>query len=421
MMQHARASIQVPDETFLTRCQKPTNGFGLILDPRHQEVRTTTSRRTRRGDFLRAAQWALTTRLHPKAGDTTWRVAKDLATRMNADGHVAYCRDAMYRRLGISRRTLERHVAVLRELGLLVWDVHGNRTNTRPPGSGSWAGTATIYAAVVPPAWDEALGHRVEGRGYHARHIGFTPRGRERAIAEARGRTRRGPRRDAPSCRTNHSRRTAEEEGRKNYTARSRRARSRSHPPKGPSEAVRFTPAEASGAMSIAAFVRPRVPWSQGEGLRRLAFALRPWIRTGRSAAEIAAELAAWCVSRRPSSPAALILAHGQTLADRTTPHREPPAPETPRTGVQPNQAFLEALGELVDAPFTPTAPEPDPPAFVIRNRILASIAEAGRAWRDRDAGQCRSYAEWEAVCEARGRSSWLTVPERGRERRDEP
>ncbi|MER6031079.1 hypothetical protein [Streptomyces sp. NPDC001851] len=47
-------------------------------------------------------------------------------------GHVAYCRDTMFKRLGINRRTLERHIAVLRELGLLVRAVHDSRTNTRP-------------------------------------------------------------------------------------------------------------------------------------------------------------------------------------------------------------------------------------------------------------------------------------------------
>ncbi|OLO25997.1 hypothetical protein PZ61_0237080 [Streptomyces sp. MNU77] len=415
MMQHAHAPVHAaaapPCPPRGQNRISPNNRFTPVCEHADQEVGTTASRRTRRGDFLRAATWAITQRLHPKAGDTTLRVARDLAARLNADGHVAYCRDTMWRRLGISRRTLERHIAVLRELGLLVWTVHGSRTNTRPAGSGEWAGTATIYAAVVPPAWDDALGHRVSGHGYHARHIGFTDHGRQMAIADARRRARparRRDHRDTPSCKTNHPRPTAEMRGKKNNT--SAPCGSRPRPPRRHEvpEPYRASPDQAAHAVSVAAWVRPRVPWTQGERLRRLAFALRPWIATGLSAADIAADLSVWRVSRRPASPASVIMARWSETDGQDEPTADPDTGEDTPCGVPPNADFLAAM-DAVRARLTslspPVAAEPDLPGFVIRDRILASFAEADRARRARTAEQCSTFAEWEAICDARERA----------------
>ncbi|MFI6688408.1 hypothetical protein [Streptomyces sp. NPDC050485] len=413
MMQHARALVHdvsvPPRPPHAQHRTSQATPFSPVREHADQAVGTTASRRIRRPDFLRAATWAITARLHPKAGATTLRVAQDLATRLNADGHVAYCRDTMFRRLGISRRTLERHIAVLRELGLLVWAVHGSRANTRPAGSGAWAGTATIYAAVVPRVWDEAVGHRVSGHGYHARHIGFTDRGRELAIAEARRRARPSTgRRDTPSCKTNHQRRTAEVEGRKNNTGRTRRTRLRRRHEV--PEPYRASPTQAADAISLAAWVRPRVPWTQGESLRRLAFALRPWIATGLSAADLAADLSVWRVPQRPASPAGTIMARWHELADQDQPPTEPGIHTPAAPGGPPNRAFLDAMDALSDrlrSLCPPAAPEPDPPGFVIRNKILASLAEADRAHRARTAEQCATLAEWESICAARERAPW--------------
>ncbi len=413
MMQHARAPVHEPDSPPCAHAEQhrisPNNPFILVREHADQELGTTASRRTRRGDFARAAAWAISARLHPKAGTTTLRVANDLAARLNADGHVAYGRDAMHKRLGVSRRTLERHIAVLRELGLLVWAVHGTRTNTRPAGSGEWAGTATIYAAVLPRAWDDEVGHRVGGHGYHARHIGFTDRGRELAIADARRRTRPPGRRDTPSCKTNHPRPEPEVERKNNNTCAPRRARARTRRHQDVPEPYRAAPEQAAHAVSVAAFIRPRVPWTQAEGLRRLAFALRPWIATGRSAADLAAELSVWRVPRRPASPAAVIMARRHELADQVASDM-PPGQDVQAVGVPPNREFLDAMGALRTAQqkLLPIAePTADPPDFVIRTKILASLAEAERAWRARSAEQCLTYADWEAVCDARESGRW--------------
>lgn len=59
----------------------------------------------------------------------------------------------------------------------------------------------------------------------------------------------------------------------------------------------------------IARQVRPLVGWTQPEGLRRLAFALRPLIDRGLEAHDIAAELLGMAVGWRPARPAAYIAA----------------------------------------------------------------------------------------------------------------
>ncbi|MFE5026296.1 helix-turn-helix domain-containing protein [Streptomyces sp. NPDC056656] len=87
-------------------------------------------------------------------------------------GHVRYCLDELAARIGVSRATVKRHVAVLRELGALAWVVHGTKTNFRRAlGMKGYAATATVYAAVIPPVYDHAMGHTIVGSGYEARAI----------------------------------------------------------------------------------------------------------------------------------------------------------------------------------------------------------------------------------------------------------
>ncbi|MFI1584508.1 hypothetical protein [Embleya sp. NPDC020630] len=151
---------------------------------------STASRRVRPRAWLRAVDWLITTRSHPRAGATTARVARDLAARMDHhEGTVIYGLDATAERLRLSRATVKRHVAILRELGALAWHIHGSRRNLRRPGR-PYTATGTVYAAVVPPAYDHAHGHRISGTGYTARLIGLTSTARARMAAAAAAATR---------------------------------------------------------------------------------------------------------------------------------------------------------------------------------------------------------------------------------------
>lgn len=138
-----------------------------------QEAAHTRSRRSGPRRWLRAVEWLVSGGHHPRASATTLAVARDLAARMDYDsGHVRYRLDVTQARSGCSRATVARHIAYLRELGALAWVRHGSRSNVRrEKGLDGYAGTATVYAAVIPPVFDAAMGHRVVGSGYEARVV----------------------------------------------------------------------------------------------------------------------------------------------------------------------------------------------------------------------------------------------------------
>lgn len=284
--------------------------------------------------------------LHPKAGEATLSVARDLARRMDyITGTVLYDLDGTAARCGLSRATVKRHVGYLRELGALVWVRHGSRRNLRLPGR-PYAGTASIYAAVIPYVYDRAHGHRVEGQGFGARVVGVPVPARNTSVADGPGRQGREPQSLDGRPRT----RTAEEEEKCTDTPR-RRARPRTTARLG--NPTRRSPLQVVADIRIAAHVRPRVPWAQGEGLRRLAYALRPLIDQGLDAHDIAAELTSWWLTWRPARPAAYITAQ---LRDRTSaaPH-DASSPDaqphsTPSTGPTGNPAWQAWLRQRATA-----------------------------------------------------------------------
>ncbi|MFE9813992.1 cell wall protein [Streptomyces sp. NPDC005773] len=214
-------------------------------------------------------------------------------------GFVLYDLEGTAARCGVSVATVKRHVRVLRELGALVWRRHGTKRNLRLPGR-RYAGTATVYAATIPAVYDAAMGHRLEGSGYGARVCGVTGAGRERAVEAAQARSRpvdnppaahRSSAGRAPhSSGRHHDVRQAEVEGKRNYTSRR-------------------SPLQVARDIAVARQVRPLVGWTQREGLRRLAYALRPLIDRGLDALAIAAELCGLAAGWRPVRPAAWITA----------------------------------------------------------------------------------------------------------------
>ncbi|GHB03623.1 hypothetical protein GCM10010330_67360 [Streptomyces tendae] len=144
-----------------------------LVPDREQVVSRTRSRRSGPRRWLRTVEWLVASGLHPRASATTVAVARDLAARMDFDtGEVRYCLVGMVERLGLSRATVSRHVAYLREMGSLVWSQRGSRANVRRArGLKGYAATATVYAAVIPAVYDRALGHTIVGSGYTARII----------------------------------------------------------------------------------------------------------------------------------------------------------------------------------------------------------------------------------------------------------
>ncbi|MFJ3213842.1 helix-turn-helix domain-containing protein [Streptomyces flaveolus] len=82
-------------------------------------------------------------------GSTTVRVAQELAQLSPCRPGIAY----LVRRTGLSERSVEYHLGMLREAGLLAYIVKGTRVRGE-------AAQASEFARMIPPEFDAALGIR---------------------------------------------------------------------------------------------------------------------------------------------------------------------------------------------------------------------------------------------------------------------
>jgi hypothetical protein len=265
-------------------------------------------------------EWLIAAGLHPRANATTLRVAEDLADRMDYDtGHARYCLDEMVARLGISRASVKRHVGYLRELGALAWVQHGTRTNIRRVlGLKGYAATATVYAAVIPPAFDHAMGHTIVGSGYTARII-VDLRDTAKPVDN--------PPVDNPGTQGLEppSLTWVEEEGKlkvvggSNYTSQARQPKTRIPHQSSHINGRPRTASDVQKAMRTTGLVRAMVNWTQAAPLRQLEFVLRTWTDRGQDAYQIAADLNGWChgMRWRPKNPIAFIKARLTADAER--------------------------------------------------------------------------------------------------------
>ncbi|MGV9891653.1 cell wall protein [Streptomyces sp. NPDC003395] len=283
-------------------------------------------------------RWLIAAGCHSRANATTQTIADDLAARMDyTTGHVRYCLKDMVDRLGIPRATIARHVAYLRELGALAWVQHGTRANIRRAlGLGGYAATATVYAAVIPPVYDHAMGHRIIGTGYSARIV-IDQRGQARIPAQQQSEPVDNPpvenpgseARETPSLTWLRKEGKVQVEGGSNYTEQARPTKTRIPHQSSSINGRRRTAADVEKAMRTVRLVRALVSWTQSVPLRRLEFVLRPWTDRGWDALRIADELTGMCSGMRwrPKNPVAFIrariaqeTAHEQAMAQAVDP-----------------------------------------------------------------------------------------------------
>jgi hypothetical protein len=299
-----------------------------------QDVVQTASRGAQPRAWLTAVEWLVASGLHPKANATTRYLAEDLAHRMDyRRGIVLYDLGGTARRLRVSVATVKRHASVLRELGALVWLVHGSKRNLRVPGR-KYTATATVYGAAIPPVYDEAMGHRLSGAGYAARIVGITEAGRARAISALRSSTEPGGAEEAMQNEPADSRSSrwhaphslgrspiesqVPVSGGLKDTSRTQASRSTTSSPSHNRNRIRRrAPMQVARDCRIAAQVRRMVSWTRRDTVRRLAFALRPLIDRGLGAHDIAAELHSWFLTWQPQAPAAYITARLQSQQQR--------------------------------------------------------------------------------------------------------
>ncbi|MFC9498386.1 hypothetical protein [Streptomyces sp. NPDC056982] len=286
-----------------------------------QEVACTASRRSGPRRWLRAARWLIAAGLHGRANTTTLAIAEDLGTRMDYDtGHVRYCLDELAARIGVSRATVKRHVAVLRELGALAWVVHGTKRNVRRAlGMKGYAATATVYAAVIPPVYDHAMGHTIVGSGYEARAI-VDQRSQGKPVDKSPVDNAGSEACEPPSLTLVKEESQVQMGGGFNYTPRAgRELHSIPHQTNKRSNdgGHRRSASDVEHAHRVVRLVRALVNWTQRVPLRRLEFVLRPLTDRGLDARQIADELHGMTLGWRPAKPAEFIQARLEADAER--------------------------------------------------------------------------------------------------------
>ncbi|MFD0070157.1 hypothetical protein ACFVJ9_56080, partial [Streptomyces sp. NPDC127574] len=308
------------------------------------------------------------------------------AQRMDYDsGQVRYCLEGMVARLGLSRATVSRHVAYLRELGSLVWIERGSRANVRcARGLGGYARTATVYGAVIPAVYDRAHGHILVGSGYAARIV-VDERGSLPCPARAGAPvdnslvdTPCSGALETPSRTWLSKEGQSKEVGGYNYNSRSGARQSKARIPRQSSSigGRRRTASDVRRAERTVRLVRALVSWTQPVPLRRLEYVLRPLTDRGLDAHEVAAELSAMCSGMRwrPEAPDLFIAQRLSVVAEFD----------------QQLAAEIEAVRQAV----SPTENAEWTTLMLSRQQARAAAEAAARPRTDAD--RARAQANWD-------------------------
>ncbi|MEE1812674.1 helix-turn-helix domain-containing protein [Streptomyces sp. BE133] len=155
---------------------EPGRGGALRVLAAAQWVSTTTGRiATDPYSWMQSVHWVGGSGLYtpsrnygPKWGPTTVLIAQELSALTECRPGVEY----LARKLKLSKRTVQYHLDMLREAGLLVYRTKG----TRITGS---IRHASVYERVIPVEFDEALGIRTIGEGLERRPVGIAEEGRK--------------------------------------------------------------------------------------------------------------------------------------------------------------------------------------------------------------------------------------------------
>lgn len=169
-------------------------GGRLRVTAASQWLHATTGRiATDPYSWLQAVHWVAGSGLYtpsrtngPKWGPTTVAIAQEIAALSECRPGVDY----LARKLKVCERTVQYHLGMLREAGLLVYVSKG----TRVRGEGA---RASVFERVIPVEFDEALGIRTVGEGATRRPVGAAQESRSllgKLAKKAARKTRRRPR-----------------------------------------------------------------------------------------------------------------------------------------------------------------------------------------------------------------------------------
>lgn len=201
-MPYPNSACQLPHARMGDSRQKSASEQGTQCPPiasACQWLSTTTGRIASDGHtWMTSVHWAADpktgytpTRTHGPRGmnATTLLIAQECANLKECRPGIAY----LARKLKISERTVEYHLGMLREAGLLVYRTKGGRV-------AHGRDEASVYERTIPLAFDEAHGIRTTGEGVQRRPVGAAEAARKSLgkLARKAARKVRRPRRRTP-------------------------------------------------------------------------------------------------------------------------------------------------------------------------------------------------------------------------------
>jgi len=147
----------------------------LYVAAADQWMATTTGRiATDAFSWRQAVHWVTESGLYkprrkhgPGWGPTTVAIAHEISALKECRPGIDY----LARKLNVSERTVQYHLGMLREAGLLVYRVKGTRISGAP-------NQASVFERVIPVEFDEALGIRTIGEGVQRRPVGIAEESR---------------------------------------------------------------------------------------------------------------------------------------------------------------------------------------------------------------------------------------------------
>lgn len=254
---------------------------------------------------------------------TTLRICQEIANLKACRPGLAY----LMRKLKLSERTVEYHLGMLREAGLLVYRTKG----TNVTGIG---GQASVFERVIPTQFDDAHGIRTTGEGVQRRPVGAAPESQSilGKLSKKAARKVRRPRQKKAS--SGEGRCTLMEGG----TSGSSTAGTTTYPPESklasgtsncptPKIPKRRALNKVGRRHQLARELVGQVPWLGGANPARIAWVAREVADAGWSADEVRAYLAQFAIGddqgmRRPSGVLARRL-RGATRLLRTSEARQ--------------------------------------------------------------------------------------------------
>lgn len=285
----------------------------LSVPSAHQWIHATTGRiATCAHSWMQAVHWIAgsglytPTRNHgPRWGATTIAVAQEIAALSECRPGVDY----LARKLKVAERTVQYHLEMLREAGLLVYRSKG----TRVRGGGN---QASVYERTIPAAFDVALGIRTTGEGVQRRPVGIAEHGRKligtlakKATLKARRRPRRTPVSGRGRCTPMEGGSTGTSSADRTYfppesklASGTGESSARKQSKRGPKKLNKI-----GRRYQLAKELIQLVPWLRNASVPRIAWIIRHVADAGWTALEVQAAAEQFVSDREPRRPSAVL------------------------------------------------------------------------------------------------------------------